>query len=454
MLLPFAGWWPAASAAEQFDLSAGAGLTRLHVARPAGEPRDLVFLISDTSGWTSQLDRSADGLAEAGYAVAGIDLKVWMDASATGSGDCHYVAGDLEEAGKIVQRAWNSKHYRHPILLGVGEGGTVAMLALANAPAETFAGAISLDGTEIVHSKRSLCPPGAGTASGAGAYAYAYAYGRADALAGWFVDARWRRHNPAFPWSQQLANTKSIDLGPVQDLPAALIDAVAASRAFAIDQAEDGRPLSDLPLVELPTDKASPSVALILSGDGGWRDIDKRLASVFVERGLPTIGLDSLRYFWTKRPPSEVAHDLDRIFRHYWEQWGAHQLVLVGYSFGADVLPAVWPLLATETRAAVVQVSLLALGRTAAFEFHVAGWVGLKGSDSRPIPPDLANMDSDRVQCFFGADEKADQTGCRAAEAAGFEQVERPGGHHFDGNYAVIADTILAGLARRSGGAW
>ncbi|WP_407925494.1 AcvB/VirJ family lysyl-phosphatidylglycerol hydrolase [Geminicoccus flavidas] len=63
-------------------------------------------------------------------------------------------------------------------------------------------------------------------------------------------------------------------------------------------------------------------------------------------------------------------------------------------------------------------------------------------------------MDRSRVQCFFGADEPADETGCRSAEAKGTELIERPGGHHFDGDYAAIAATILTGLGQRSGGTW
>jgi type IV secretory pathway VirJ component len=63
-------------------------------------------------------------------------------------------------------------------------------------------------------------------------------------------------------------------------------------------------------------------------------------------------------------------------------------------------------------------------------------------------------MDRSRVQCFFGADEGADETSCRSPEAVGSELIERPGGHHFDGDYATIAEMILAGLKRRGGGTW
>jgi type IV secretory pathway VirJ component len=452
VLLPALGWWSHPSAAKVVDLSSSNRVRELHTALPDGEPRGIVLLISDSRGWTPAFDAIQAELADDGYAVAGIDLGRWQEAMAMDAGDteCHYVAGDLENAGKLVQRSWSAKRYLRPILAGVGEGATVAMLALANAPPETFQGAVALDGTDVVHSKMPLCPPGAGIPAGSGAFTY----GQPGHLAGWLVDARWQRHQPTFPWTQGLADTRSIDVGPVADLAHAMSAALAASRPFATQSLESDHPLSDLPLVELPVTRLSHTFALVLSGDGGWRDIDKSLASVFVQRGLPTVGLDSLRYFWSRRAPAEVAHDIDRIFEHYRERWGTERLALVGYSFGADVLPSVWPLLADETRRGIVQVSLLALGTEADFQFHVTGWIGWSASDARPIPLDLAGMDSMRVQCFFGRDEGPNETGCRSPEAAAFERVERPGGHHFDGNYAVIADQILAGIERRGGGAW
>ncbi|WP_191060432.1 AcvB/VirJ family lysyl-phosphatidylglycerol hydrolase [Geminicoccus harenae] len=228
------------------------------------------------------------------------------------------------------------------------------------------------------------------------------------------------------------------------------IDLATWLDTLAADSADEGVLLAGLPLVGLPAEGPGHSFALILSGDGGWRDLDKSSAGYLVAYGLPTAGLDSLRHFWKARKPAEVAGDLDRIVRHYRRQWGKDRVVMVGYSFGADMLPAVWPLLAPQTRAAVAQVSLLALGVSADFTFHLADRAGWASPGARPIPPDLARMDRSRVQCFFGADE----TGCRSGEAEGTELTERPGGHHFDGDCAAIAATILPGLGQRSGGTW
>jgi type IV secretory pathway VirJ component len=49
------------------------------------------------------------------------------------------------------------------------------------------------------------------------------------------------------------------------------------------------------------------------------------------------------------------------------------------------------------------------------------------------------------------AEEKAaDDTACTAPELGNAARIERPGGHHFDGEYQPVADMILRGLTSRA----
>ena len=51
-------------------------------------------------------------------------------------------------------------------------------------------------------------------------------------------------------------------------------------------------------------------------------------------------------------------------------------MLLVGYSFGADVLPFVVNRLPADLRARVASVSLLGIDSNASFEVRVTDWVG------------------------------------------------------------------------------
>ena len=62
---------------------------------------------------------------------------------------------------------------------------------------------------------------------------------------------------------------------------------------------------------------------------------------------------------------------------------------------------------------------------------------------------ELARIDPTRVQCIYGEDE-ADDSGCLEPAIRSAEIIGIPGGHHFDDDYAALAQRILK---RMRGGA-
>jgi type IV secretory pathway VirJ component len=203
----------------------------------------------------------------------------------------------------------------------------------------------------------------------------------------------------------------------------------------------------DLPLIELPAARPPAALALILSGDGGWRDAGRAIGQTLSQGDIAVVGLNSLRYFWKARTPEQVARDMDWIVEHYQSVWRVHDVLLIGYSFGAGVLPAAYNRMNPATRSAVVQLSLLGLAPAAPFAFHVAGWFGLTGSDARPVAPEAARLDMAKVQCVYG--EREAHSLCRSPVFEHAELIETKGGHHFDGDYQALARRIIQGYDRR-----
>jgi type IV secretory pathway VirJ component len=208
-----------------------------------------------------------------------------------------------------------------------------------------------------------------------------------------------------------------------------------------------GKGFDDLPLAELPAAHLPAALAVMLSGDGGWRGLDKRIGQILAQGEIGVVGVDSLRYFWRAKTPEQVAADLDRIVEHYRAVWQVRDVLLIGYSFGANVLPAAYNRMTPATRSAVVQISLLGLIQKASFEFHVAGWLGFTSSDAQPIAPEAAKLDMLKVQCVYG--EKEGASLCRSPLLKRAELIETKGGHHFDGDYQGLAHRIIQGYERR-----
>ena len=90
------------------------------------------------------------------------------------------------------------------------------------------------------------------------------------------------------------------------------------------------RDVDSLPLVELPADRPSRVMAVLVSGDGGWRDLDKTIGEKLQALGVPVVGWDSLRYFWSRKTPEQTTADLTAILAAYGAKWRADKFALIG----------------------------------------------------------------------------------------------------------------------------
>ncbi|MEX5352606.1 AcvB/VirJ family lysyl-phosphatidylglycerol hydrolase [Pseudomonas juntendi] len=204
----------------------------------------------------------------------------------------------------------------------------------------------------------------------------------------------------------------------------------------------------NIPVVEVPAGQTTDTVTLFLSGDGGWRDLDRDVAGEMAKLGYPVVGIDTLRYYWQHKSPEQSAADLSELMQHYRQKWGTKRFVLTGYSFGADVLPAIYNRLPDEDKRRVDAVILLAFARSGSFEIEVEGWLGKEGQEA-PTGPEMARLPASKVVCVYGVEE-ADESGCTDKTAVG-EHVKLPGGHHFDENYPALAKRLIGEIETRQG---
>jgi type IV secretory pathway VirJ component len=418
----------------------GGRLGMVSLLKPGRTPDAMVFVFSGLEGWSAAYDGVARTLAGMGAVVVGVDLPQYLRNLAASNDGCHYVIAEIEDMSERLQRDFRFARYQSPILAGIGAGGALAYAALAQSPAATIAGAISVDPTEALGTRVPLCAGApATTAEGGG-----FTYGPQPKLNGWW------RVSAATPLSPQLAAVVEQSKGVVADVQGTPLQRLRVLIRGALPSSVTAvaNPLADLPLVELPVQRPGPAMAVIYSGDGGWRDIDKQIGEVLSQKGMPVVGVDSLRYFWHERAPEEIAGDLSQIIRHYGAVWGTDKVVLVGYSFGAGVLPFAINHLSSADRARIVQVSLLGLEPHAEFEVKLSGWFGGEpGSSAPPVLPEILRQKLGLFQCFYGAEEE--DTLCRVPELAGAEIIRTGGGHHFGGDYRALAEKILDGAARR-----
>ncbi len=221
--------------------------------------------------------------------------------------------------------------------------------------------------------------------------------------------------------------------------------------------AGSGRPgVHDLPLVEVPAHGAGGGgmMAVVLSGDGGWSGLEQGVAERLAREGIPVVGWNSLRYYRRPRAPQEAAEDLQRLVDVYSERWERPRVLLVGYSFGADVLPFLVNLLPAETRTRVAGVALVAIGRDAAFDFQPSDWLGRTRRTGFFTVPEARKMADGRlpVLCVYSPGDRETRTACPLLEGLPVRVVPLPGGHRFGGRWKRLGDAVVP--ARGQDGGW
>ncbi|RVQ02964.1 virulence factor [Sinorhizobium meliloti] len=414
-----------------------------HILFPKEAPSGAVVLLSDAGGWTEREDAVARKLSSEKALVIGIDLKAYLAALARDDGDCVYTVSDIESLSQQVQRAAGSGAYRPPIVAGVGAGGAMALAIAAQSPAATIGRTLAVDPEEGIALTKQLCTPAEKIRKGDG-----MVYGLTDGalpdpvtvIFSPSASPAGREHVAALAAKHPDVEVQASD----EDVYAAL----SGTLAGYIQQEDDGNNPFGLPLTVLDARPTRDTMAVIYSGDGGWRDIDKEVGNALQQQGVPVVGVDSLRYFWSERQPQATADDLARVITYYGKRWNVRNVVLIGYSFGADILPRTYNLLAPATRARVRQVTLMALSHRADYKISVLGWLGADGEGNAGDPvDDIKAIEPPLVQCIYGTDEEDDA--CPDLKSSGIEVVPIEGGHHFDGDYAALTRRVLDALDRR-----
>jgi type IV secretory pathway VirJ component len=436
----------------------------LTVYVPTGAPTSFVLFLSGDKGWDGGADAQAAQLSQQGAMVVGIDSPGFELALKADGGQCVFPDGDLENLSHFVQAYFHHATYLAPILVGDASGGTMAYAVLAQAPKDTFAAALSLGFCPRLNWDKPLCKgsgleftrhtAGTGRAGGSDAIA--------NASAGVTLLPIKQLNNPwvvlqdsassvcPLPATREfVAQVHGAAIAVLPGLNAAPMNAAFAKLAAA-NSTRRAPPtpaaLGDLPVVEVPAQpitaqSAADVFAIVMSGDGGWAGLDQDIAAALSAKGIPVVGLDSLRYYWTARTPESVAADTDRMIRYYLSRFGKKRVLLIGYSQGADVLPFAVNRLPEATRSVVALTAILGMSEHALFEFHLSSWIADDNSGPATLP-EVNRITGMPVLCIYGEDEH--DSLCPKLDVKKFIVVKLKGGHHFDGNYAGLADTILA----------
>ena len=431
---------------------------RVAIYRQVPYPTQFVLFVSGDGGWNEGVVDMARELSGLDAAVVGINITPYLKHLASATEACAYPAADFENLAKTVQQHLGYPSYVTPMLIGYSSGATLVYATLVQAPATTFKGAISLGFCPDLPLKNPLCK-GSGLESRPMPHGKGYLFLPAESLEPPWIALQGtidqvcspdstrafvaRTRNAEIVMLPKVGHGYSVYANWLPQFKEAYRKVAAAAPAAGAETKVDSLP--DVPLVEVAA-SGTPRDYLVLhiTGDGGWAVTDRGLGETLARDGIPVVGLNSLHYFWKARTPEDAARDVAKVLRYYLHKDGKRQIVLVGYSFGADVLPFIVSRLPEDLRRRVALIALLGLSAHADFRFRPQNWLGISAADALPVKPEMEKLRGMKILCFGG--QKDAGSICDDLPPGLVTSIDLKGGHRIGADFGGIADTILKAL--------
>jgi type IV secretory pathway VirJ component len=454
LLFLFIGWCFDAVASEPIDTTSVTygKFGKIMVYTPRGiVPTSVALFVSGDGGWKNGVVDMAKALVAKGAMVLGIDARHYGYYLSKRTADCLYPAADFEELSLAVQKKYKFGNYYKPVLVGYSYGAVLVYGILAQAPANTFKGAIALGFCPDINLKRPLCK-GRGLTQHVLKPGASFYLERTEKLTAPFIVLNGLKDqtcpfNATESFMKGMPNAELVALkvghgfSVINNWQPALVQAyqkVSDAESYANVKMVNNLPLN---VVASPKKNKLPFVFMI-SGDGGWTSFDQSLAEALALNGLSVVGLDAQKYFWKEKTPDGVTEDIARAILQYRSQMDKDGFILAGYSFGASVVPFVASRLSPELKAKLKGVISLSPDESADFEIHIADMLNLGGGGGKyNVTAEFKKIKAIPAVCYFGAAE--DEKMRNIFSKNGIKVSVLPGDHHFNDDFSEIVRVML-----------
>lgn len=200
----------------------------------------------------------------------------------------------------------------------------------------------------------------------------------------------------------------------------------------------------NLPVKEWGAAIHNKPLVFYISGDGGMNKFSNSLCKKLNSKGFDVIALNARTYFWDKKTPGKTTADVAQLLKQKLVGRKNQQIILIGYSFGADVLPFILNRLPKDIDGKVLVSFLMASSGTTDFEIHWADIFGENSKRSMDVVSEINRLKDEKVVIISASDDKTLDVSRISLKR--FTREVLPGGHHFDGDTDEIVKVILNNL--------
>jgi type IV secretory pathway VirJ component len=430
---------------------------KVYIYNRTTTPQNVILMISGDGGWKSGVIGFSQTFSEMNSLVIGVDILQYFKDLRERTDECYNVAADFVQLASVIEKKYDFPDYIPPVIMGYSSGATLVYGILAQERPGTFIGGISVGFCPDIELPKMLCEINGLTvtadvpgkryilqADDKLGYPWIVLNGKLDKICNYpaVVDFVSKTKGAELITLPKVGHgfSKWSDFMPQwKDAYSRLITAYEKEKPAKVDAGQ----VKNLPLVITNSkiqDRQAP-VALLISGDGGWYGFEQSIADNLAKQGIPTVGLDSKKYFWKRRTPEETASDIAKALNFYGEEWDRTKFVLVGYSLGAEIVPFIVNRLPEETKSKIESVVLLSPATTTDFEIHISNMLGMGNRQNTYNTIDeIVKLRSIPTLIIFGDGEKTEIPALLSKTTVIIKKI--PGDHHYKFNLPLIMQTM------------
>lgn len=184
--------------------------------------------------------------------------------------------------------------------------------------------------------------------------------------------------------------------------------------------------------------------AVYFSGDMGLRfGMGTHVAPALAARNIPVYGISSPAVFNRRRTQGDVEGLIENAVRNALARSGAAQVILMGQSFGSDILVAGLDALPPDLRARVAAVVLVVPAQAAYFRADPTG-LHYHGTPDATLTDSVKAIGWAPLICIYGQSET--DSLCPTLLGSSAKVIELPGGHFLHNDHDRLIATIFNAL--------
>jgi type IV secretory pathway VirJ component len=177
-----------------------------------------------------------------------------------------------------------------------------------------------------------------------------------------------------------------------------------------------------------PARPGSETAVVVLSGDMGFHaGLSPQLAERIAGKGFHVVGVNSLRFAWRTQNPHEIGNLLQAAIIRALHGGQARNVILIGQSYGADMVHVGAILLPDAIRRKIAAIILVVPTSDVYYRISPGEYFGWATPDAQAIET-ARRLDWVPLTCIYGRGET--DSICPLMHASNVRRVPLPGDHY------------------------